>query len=231
MSSESDWSAIPAEDQRVYEAAGYGQQIELESDPALIVVDVTVNFTGDRSEPILESIKRFKDSCGEAAWESLDAIRKLQLAFRSLNRPVVMTRAPSKSLHNLGGWSRTSSRATEVLGEDPGERFLDIIAPLDADIVLEKSKPSVFFGTALVSILHELQVNTLIVCGATTSGCVRATVVDAFSYGYRVGVVREATFDRGVVPHAVNLFDMDQKYANVMSLEAVLSFVLNLGPR
>ena len=91
-----------------------------------------------------------------------------------------------------------------------------------------KDKPSVFFGTPLMSYLHELQVDTLLVTGTTTSGCVRATVVDAFSYNFRVVVVEECVFDRGQASHKVNLFDMQAKYADVVSLEAALHYLVEL---
>ena len=92
-------------------------------------------------------------------------------------------------------------------------------------MVIRKDKPSVFFGTPLMSYLHELQVDTLLVTGTTTSGCVRATVVDAFSYNFKVVVVEECVFDRGQASHQVNLFDMQAKYADVVSLEDALRYL------
>jgi maleamate amidohydrolase len=103
------------------------------------------------------------------------------------------------------------------------------IAPRDGDIVIRKDKPSVFFGTPLMSYLHELQVDTLLVAGTTTSGCVRATVVDAFSYNFKVVVVEECVFDRGQASHKVNLFDMQAKYADVVPLEAALGYLDELS--
>lgn len=220
---------IPVHEREVYSAAGYGQQVEFGSNPGLLVVDSTYNFTGDRPEPILESVKRFGNSCGEVAWRSLEVIAELQSLFRTNRLPVVMTRGPRKTPYLLGGWARTHGRSMDAAaGDDPGERFPDVIAPAEQDIVMEKTKPSAFFGTPLVSILHELGVDTLMICGGTTSGCVRATVIDAFSYGYRVGVVREATFDRASVPHMVNLFDIEQKYGNVLTSDDVQSYVESL---
>lgn len=119
---------IPTHEREVYEAAGYGQQVELRENPALLIVDATFNFTGDRPAPILESIKTFSNSCGEVAWERIDAIAGLQKLFRQNTRPVLMTWAPRKSLQTLGGWARTNRKAAEVTGDDPGERFPDVIA-------------------------------------------------------------------------------------------------------
>ena len=103
------------------------------------------------------------------------------------------------------------------------------IAPQKSDIVIQKLKPSPFFGTPLLSHLINLKIDTLIVTGCTTSGCVRAAVVDAFSYNYPVLLVEDCSFDRGQLSHAVNLFDMNQKYANVISLAEAKNYVLALS--
>ena len=97
----------------------------------------------------------------------------------------------------------------------------------EGELVLAKEKPSAFFGTPLASHLVALGADSLIVCGTTTSGCVRSTVVDAFSYNYRVTVVEDATFDRSATVHDVNLFDMDQKYADVRNSADVLASLPN----
>jgi maleamate amidohydrolase len=92
-------------------------------------------------------------------------------------------------------------------------------------MVVEKVKPSAFFGTPLASHLISLGVDTVVVTGCTTSGCVRATVTDAFSYNFRVLLVEEGTFDRGEVSHKVNLFDLNQKYADVVRLGAAMEYL------
>jgi nicotinamidase-related amidase len=90
------------------------------------------------------------------------------------------------------------------------------IAPREGDILVPKRHPSAFFGTALTSYLIDLAADTLVVTGCTTSGCVRSSVVDAFAYNFRVAVPEDAVYDRSHVSHAVNLFDMSEKYADVM---------------
>lgn len=102
------------------------------------------------------------------------------------------------------------------------------VAPRENEIVINKAKPSAFFGTPLLSYLIQFGVDSLVITGGTTSGCVRATVVDAFSYNFRVAVVEEAVFDRGQVPHAINLFDMEAKYADVLSLEELRQYFASL---
>ena len=96
------------------------------------------------------------------------------------------------------------------------------------DVVVSKRYASAFFGTPLATYLNDLDRDTIIVTGATTSGCVRASVSDAFSYGYKVVVVEDAVFDRGEASHAINLFDMDQKYADVLPSEKVTQYLETL---
>lgn len=100
--------------------------------------------------------------------------------------------------------------------------IVDQVLPAENEFVIRKVAPSAFFGTPLVGLLNFLKVDTLIVGGESTSGCVRASVVDATSYRYRVIVAEECTYDRHEACHAINLFDMNQKYADVMPLEEVI---------
>jgi maleamate amidohydrolase len=99
-----------------------------------------------------------------------------------------------------------------------GNQIVDDIAPRPGDTVIQKRGPSGFFGTPLVSYLNELDIDTVIVTGTTTSGCVRASVVDAASYNYYVGIVEECCFDRFDISHRVSLMDMHAKYGQVLSL-------------
>jgi nicotinamidase-related amidase len=101
--------------------------------------------------------------------------------------------------------------------DEHGYEFVERVAPRDGDITIPKRHPSAFFGTTLTSYLIDLGVDTLFITGCTTSGCVRATVVDAFAYNFRVVVPHDAVYDRSPTVHAVNLFDMAQKYADVVS--------------
>ena len=103
------------------------------------------------------------------------------------------------------------------------------ITPLPSEVVIQKTKASAFFDTPLARCLRERKIDTLLVTGTTTSGCVRASVVDAFSLGFRCFVVEECTFDRFELSHLVNLFDMNAKYADVISLDEALKYVTSIG--
>ena len=103
--------------------------------------------------------------------------------------------------------------------EAKGYEFVAEVAPRPSDVLLPKKHPSAFFGTPLASYLINLRADTVIVTGCTTSGCVRGSVVDAFAYNFRVAVPSDAVYDRSAASHAVNLFDMSEKYADVMTTQ------------
>jgi nicotinamidase-related amidase len=102
------------------------------------------------------------------------------------------------------------------------------IAPRQRDVLLPKKHPSAFFGTPLASYLIDLQVDSLVVTGCTTSGCVRASVVDAFAYNFKCTVPIECVYDRSATSHAVNLFDMASKYAEVIPVSQVMQHIASL---
>jgi nicotinamidase-related amidase len=219
---------ITAEDRAVFEESGHGKTGGLGRRPALLVVDVTHDFTGDRPEPTRESIKRFPLSCGESAWRALPKLRELIDAAHAAGVPVIYTRqAPRPNAVAAGGWARKNARVLEPteISQRIGNDIPGLIAPSGDDILIEKDKPSAFFGTPIVSHLNALGVDSLIVTGTSTSGCVRATVVDAFSFNYPTVVVEECCFDRGEVSHKVSLFDMNAKYADVISLAAAKALI------
>ncbi len=226
------WDDVLTErDKQVFAAAGYGKRQGFGSRPAVIVVDVNYNFVGDVPESILESIKKHRNSCGEEGWQGVYQIRALLDAARAKGVPIFYSTGQRRSTAlTAGRWHGKNSRGGEDFQERSrdGNEIVGEIAPQDGDIVIFKDKPSVFFGTPLMSYLHELQVDTLLVAGTTTSGCVRATVVDAFSYNFKVVVVEECVFDRGQASHKVNLFDMQAKYADVVPLEAALTYLHEL---
>jgi nicotinamidase-related amidase len=214
-----DWNKYLSDrDREVFELSGYGSRGQLTNNVALLVIDATYAFCGDRPEPILESMKRFRNSSGTMAWQAIDRIGALIAAARSGGRPVIYTRGLGTSI-DAGRWASKNTRTAEDLEEH--HEIVDEIAPNDGDIVLRKAKPSGFFGTPLISVLVERGIDSLVVCGGTTSGCVRATVVDGFSLNYSIAIAHDATFDRIEASHWMSLFDMDMKYADVTTASAV----------
>ena len=223
------WDDVITErDRQVYKAAGYGEgRIGFGQKPALVIIDVNYNFVGDKPEPILESIKRFHNSCGKEGWEAVYQIASLLPLVREKRIPIIYTTS------DIGprpeGWiSIKSSRIKERTSRPEANKIVKEIAPTEKDIVIHKPRASIFYSTPLLSMLNTLQVDTLLVCGTTTSGCVRASVVEAMANNFRVTVIEECTFDRGQVSHKVNLFDMNAKYADVVSIAEVKDHISRL---
>jgi maleamate amidohydrolase len=218
-------------DAAVFAAAGYGTRQGFGKRPALLVIDVNYNFVGDRREPILESIKTWRNSCGEEGWDGVAVIKKLIDASRDRGIPVIYTTGVRRADNwDSGSWAWKNSRNPED-GKPKrhtnldGQTIVAEIAPGPRDIVVLKQKPSGFFGTEMASYLVLLGCDSVIVTGTTTSGCVRATVLDAFSLNYRITVVEDACFDRSQASHAINLCDMNAKYADVIASDEVLAFL------
>jgi len=145
---------------------------------------------------------------------------------RPLGVPVLYTRYDAFAADaQWGRWldkGTGAERDSRMRGPEAHE-IADAVKPAAADIVITKSKPSAFFGTPLASMLTYLGVDTVVVTGMVTSGCVRATVIDAFSHNYRVIVPLQCVADRSPTSHQVNLFDIDMKYGDVLPLADVLA--------
>jgi nicotinamidase-related amidase len=131
-----------------------------------------------------------------------------------------------------GSWTWKNAKAIDKgeLAERIGNEIPDMIAPREGEVVIKKTKPSAFYGTPLTSYLVGLGVDTVVVTGTTTSGCIRASVIDAFSDNFRVLIVEEGVFDRGQVSHKINLFDMQSKYADVIPLQEAKNYLRSLKP-
>jgi maleamate amidohydrolase len=192
--------------------AGFHGRAGLGRHPALIVVDVNVGFT-DPESPLVCDLE-----------DVVNAIQRLLAEMRSAGLPVVYT-----TVSYDDGDKETAAafldKIPALLTLEAGSRWVEIdprIAPREDEPVLNKLFASAFFGTALASFLTANGCDSLIVTGASTSGCVRATVVDAIQHGYRPVVPREAVGDRNPEAHAANLYDIDTKYGDVISVDDVL---------
>jgi nicotinamidase-related amidase len=231
--SERVWDRFLTErDKAVLKAAGYGRRAGFGRRPAVLVVDVNYAFAGDRPEPILQSIRRWRNSCGEESWAAIEVTRRVLDVARDKQLPIIYStsiRRPDE--WDDGSWVWKNSRSGETPSPPKGIDQYDIVAPVApraADLVIRKQKPSVFFGSNLASYLVLLQADSLIVLGTTTSGCVRASVIDAFSLNYRITLVEDACFDRTEASHAINLFDMNAKYADVLPSSEVIAYLSSL---
>ena len=220
--------AIPADELALYELAGFGAVSGLGQRPALLVIDVQYRTVGDEPLPIRESIARhYRTSCGQAGWDAVGDIQRVLAAARARNVPVVYPYVAPKGAQDAG---RTGEKIPSLLEvPDRGYAFVAETAPVAGDLLIPKRHPSAFFGTALVSYLIDLGVDTVLLTGCTTSGCVRATACDAFAYNLRCGVIEDCVYDRSPTSHAVNLFDISSKYADVISANAAIAYLMGLA--
>jgi nicotinamidase-related amidase len=158
-------------------------------------------------------------------WPAVHATKTLLDKGRETSTPIFFTRGEhAKTPTEMGRWKHQAWAKARAL--DPKEHeIVEEIKPKPDEVVITKIFPSAFFGTNLASMLIFHNVDTVIVIGMVTSGCVRASVVDAFSYNFIVVIPEECVGDRGVVSHKVSLFDMHMKYADVAPLSKVLSYL------
>ncbi|MXZ94714.1 MAG: isochorismatase family protein [Acidimicrobiaceae bacterium] len=223
--------AIPPDDTARYLAAGYGdtfsgdefRAISAGTSPALVVVDMTLAFVDGR----------WPTGCPETAWPAVDANARLLDEFRRLGYPVYFTKLYADPGHvpfpgQKGRW-KTVGRRPPAEDLPPGDVIVDELAPKPDELVICKShKPSGFFGTELAALLVYDRVDTVVVTGLTTSGCVRATAVDAFQYNFDVVIPFECVADRSQISHKVNLLDLHMKYADVAPLDHVIDWLNSL---
>jgi maleamate amidohydrolase len=196
--------------------SGAGARVGFGERPALLIVDVTEAFTNEA----------YPFAIGPDAGAVVAAIRRLLAAARAASLPVIhVTGSPLAATDTV--WTRKHSRASAArLMRDPGaHEIVPALAPRPGEPVLTKAKPSAFFGTMLAPLLTFHRVDTIVLTGLVTSGCIRATAVDAYSYNYRVIIPEDCVGDRVRLSHDVGLFDLRMKYADVVPLRSVLRAV------
>lgn len=203
-----------------YDAAGFGRPIGLGRRPALLIIDVQYRTTGTTRMPFEKAIEEFPTSVGEVAWDAVENITRLLEVFRRNGWPVLYPHVAPKKDFDQGALGAKVPGIMTIA--EHGYDFVEKIAPVEGDVLLPKKHPSAFFGTPLASYLIQTGADSLVITGCSTSGCVRSTVADAFSYNYRVSVPSDAVYDRSQVVHDVNLFDMDQKYADVNTTDDII---------
>jgi maleamate amidohydrolase len=218
------WDGIISdEEQRAYRAAGFGKPSGVGKRPALLIIDVQYRTVGTRPMPFWEAIEEFPTSCGEPAWAAISNIELLLAEFRRRSWPVLYPHVAPKQKSDGGRLAQKVPTIMNIAAK--GYEFVTQVAPREGDVLVPKKHPSAFFGTPLTSHLIDVQADTLVATGCTTSGCIRSSVVDAFSLNFRVLVPQDAVYDRSAVSHAVNLFDMSEKYADVAPTTDILAML------
>jgi maleamate amidohydrolase len=202
-----------------YRQAGFGGQLPFGSRPALILVDPVLAYL----DPTCALY------AGQAADTALSAMVALRHAAHKANIPVILTGVSFHKGGVDGGLFFKKVPALKLFEHgNPMAAFPDILTPTDKDLVVLKNYASAFFATSLASTLHALKVDCVLLGGYSTSGCVRATTLDALQSGFAPFVVREACADRDPRPHEANLFDLQAKYAEVIDLEQALAHLKSL---
>ncbi|MEQ8584923.1 MAG: isochorismatase family protein [Thalassobaculaceae bacterium] len=218
---------ITDDEERRYEEAGFGRPSGIGRRPALLIIDVQYRTVGTERRPYWDAIKEYPTACGDVGWAAVDHIRPLLAEFRRLNLPVLYPHVAPKNVETDSG--RLAEKVPAIMTVDAkGYEFVAELAPVKGDVLLPKKHPSAFFGTPLVSHLIDLDVDTLFVTGCTTSGCVRSSVTDGFAYNFKCIVPEECVYDRSPTSHAVNLFDMNAKYADVMPTADAIGLLTGL---
>ncbi len=197
-----------------YASSGFGRRLGFGERPALVVVDF-VNAYLDRGGPLYAGVE-----------ETLIAARNLLDGARSAGIPVIYTKVVYASDGIDGGlFYRKSAGLAQFVGETAAGDIAAPLRPRDGEMVIRKQYASAFFGTTLASTLGAQGIDTVLIAGLSTSGCVRATAVDAVQHGFVPVVVRQAVGDRDPRPHEASLFDLNAKYADVVDLAEVLDYL------
>lgn len=191
----------------------YRRQTYIGPKPAILAIDLFEMAYEGGAQPVQDVTKTYPSSSGIHAWEALPHTKTLLDTARQAGVPIFYSAsdtAPNAKPSNISATLRKTRSSTDkyALRTDVG--------PQAQDVVIRKQRASAFFGTPLAAHLTQLRIDTLIVFGQSTSGCVRASVVDGFSHGFHMVMAEECCFDRSSISHRVNLFDLHHKYADLM---------------
>jgi maleamate amidohydrolase len=198
----------------VYSRQGFGNSSGFGRKPALLIVDFLVGF----NDPDLFG--------GGNIAAAIARTKELLAAAREAGHPVAYTRVVYAGDGSDLGIFSLKAPGLEVLTEDaPVSQIVPELQPIAGEYIVRKTQPSAFFGTGLAAWLIAKGVDTVVVTGCTTSGCVRASVVDSMSHNFRTVVATDAVGDRALGPHEANLFDMGQKYADLLTAEEVIELM------
>ncbi len=209
---------IPADVLELY--AHYKRDTFVGPRPALLAIDLYMMAYRGGANPVNEVAKQFPSSCGINAWRAIEPTRRLFAAARAAGIPIFYTTGETRDSARPGKIKATHRKMTPPLPDD-FDIFPDF-AHQPGDVVINKQRASGFYGTPLSAHLTQLGVQSLIVIGESTSGCVRASTVDGYSAGYHMTMVEECCYDRSEISHKVNLFDLHHKYADVMKVDDVI---------
>ena len=216
---------IPSDVLEIY--SHYERKVFVGPSPALLAIDLYELAYQGGAKPVADLHKTYPSSLGEYAYAAIEPTKRLFAAARAAGLPVLYTTQDTRPDRQPGRITATRRQSA------PPDASLYAIKtefkPQPGDVVIAKQRASAFYGTPIIAHLTQLGVRTLIICGESTSGCVRASAVDAYSNGFHVVLVEECCFDRSILSHKVNLFDLHHKYADVLRIDEVLAHLKNLA--
>jgi maleamate amidohydrolase len=223
-------SFLTDRDRQALRLSGSSPRIGFGERPAVLLIDNFRGVLGKGRQPLLEAIATNPNAVGPEGWDAVEAQARLLEVARRFDVPVIHTTGASGG--NIPGWGFCAARPQArgvlrgpVTDNSDVYTIVDEVRPTEREFVITKAAPSAFMATPLLGLLNFLAVDTLIMGGETTSGCVRATVVDATSYRFRAIVAEECVYDRTEASHAMSLFDLDRKYADVLPLHSILQYL------
>ncbi|MCW6510170.1 isochorismatase family protein [Lichenifustis flavocetrariae] len=229
-----DWQDMLSEnDREVMRRGKWAQTAGFGKRPALIIVDAQNYMTGIRGAD--DNKEKFPLACGEVGFTAVDRMVALQAAARRNGVPVFQTRfIVNPDADDCGMFHRKVGAGIGrgdnlYFGGTFGAEIVEPLRPLKGEIVLDKKKKSAFFGTPLLSLLIDKQIDTCIITGGSTSNCVRATAIDSEQHNFFTIIPEEAVFDRIEICHRVSLFDMNRFCGDVLPCDAVLAYLDRIG--
>lgn len=220
-----EWqSYLPEEDRTIYEKANYAKKQPFGIKPALLIIDVVTSFTGTKPMEIMDAINEYPSSCGMAAWESLPRIRELLDRAREKNINVSYIKGNPVNKYFIGDTTKGNYTREDIF-KKYDVPIHPMVQPRDNEYICEKTRASAFFGTPLATYLYREKIDCLLIAGCTTSGCVRSSTIDGWNCGFPGFIVEECVFDRSRHSHLTSLYELNAKYATVITLEEAKDFL------
>lgn len=221
------WDGLISDEEReVIKRSGYGGRKDVGQRPALLIIDAQYNFLGSR-KPILDQLDEFPTGVGLNAWKRIESSAMILKVAREANIPVIYTRyvaGTAGSSHE----KRMKRDHSKFSPDAPGSAIVDELRPGEGEAVIDKNFASAFFGTDLINRLVGNSVDTLLIMGGTTSGCVRSTAIDASNYGFKAVLIKDCVFDRIAVSHRAAMLDIWMKYGILMDSVEVADYLSSL---
>ena len=202
----------------------YARQTFVGPQAALLAIDLYELAYQGGPKPVAQLHKTYASTCGENAYAAIEPTKRLFAAARAAGLPIFYSTGDTRTESQPGQVNVSATKRKSKALRDPAMYAIrPEFKPQPGDVVITKQRASGFYGTPLMAHLTQLGIQTVIVCGESTSGCVRASAVDAYSNGFHVVVVEECCFDRSMLSHKVNLFDMHHKYVDVVHVDEVVT--------